>query len=659
MIMEQELFEAIKEIRTIIPRLAKLLKLSKNQDISSWTHTVDAKLLSRFSPDFPVVAAVCGGGSSGKSTLFNSMLEEQLAPTGGKAGMNRRVLFSVPSNRAREADLLAALAQPFESEPELLQDRQNLSKPGNPLYVLNQTAVGNLVLLDTPDFDTGAKGRYTNRDVTRRALEASDILIYIFTNSNYNNRDNTDFISEMLTGIGRRKCFLIYRVYPSFTEQEIKEHAMTVARGIYSSEAEKFLLGIYRADEDNRVAEGLRFMKLRPVPPDGPEIMKALASIDTRKLRVELHASILRDVLQRSEKIFEEAKISIDELQLYFDAFQTAQSYWVHNALKHFPMDSVMGRFARIWSESDPLHIKVMRKTGGLIELPLKVAFGAAGWVKDQLAAENAGKASSDDFQKKLDEDLTTAVTNMHLQSVGPQVSGNAAITDPVAKRMFEAINRVRDKKNLQKTRNPRTQPSDNGTIFTFFVSPHPAVLPQQQKLRDKEFKTILKAILSQREDLVEITQEMDKDLQDLADHFRGKMGLWAKINQTFWASLNVLPASVAITYVLSTGDPVGGAGIKVKLTGLIGAKDLYALVAIPVTTGLKRADQKQLETMLGPIAQTWFNHKLKKAQLLIEKHISGDILQTADASITAATKMIQEIEKNMHIYTRAMKNED
>ena len=66
--------------------------------------------------------------------------------------------------------------------------------PGKPLYVLNHSNSNNLVLLDTPDFDTGAKGSYTNREVTRMALEAADILIYIFTNSNYNNRDNTDFI---------------------------------------------------------------------------------------------------------------------------------------------------------------------------------------------------------------------------------------------------------------------------------------------------------------------------------------------------------------------------------------------------------------------------------------------------------------------------------
>ena len=72
-------------------------------------------------------------------------------------------------------------------------------------------------------------------------------------------------------------------------------------------------------------------------------------------------------------------------------------------------------------------------------------------------------------------------------------------------------------------------------------------------------------------------------------------MGVWDRMRQTFAALLNVLPATAAVTYVLSTGDPVGATGIKIKLTGLLGLKDLYALIAIPATAGLKKADQKQL----------------------------------------------------------------
>jgi hypothetical protein len=142
----------------------------------------------------------------------------------------------------------------------------------------------------------------------------------------------------------------------------------------------------------------------------------------------------------------------------------------------------------------------------------------------------------------------------------------------------------------------------------------------------------------------------MEDDLEQLADRFRRKLGLWHKISQTFWALLNVLPATVAVTYVLSTGDPIGAAGIKVKLTGLFGAKDLYALFAIPVTTGLKKADRKQIEEMIGPIVQTWLNHKLTIVQHLFEENITGEILRSARSNIDDIERLITEIRHSMKI---------
>jgi hypothetical protein len=160
----------------------------------------------------------------------------------------------------------------------------------------------------------------------------------------------------------------------------------------------------------------------------------------------------------------------------------------------------------------------------------------------------------------------------------------------------------------------------------------------------------MLQTILSQKEELVEIPKDMLADLKKLADHFRSKMGVWSKISQTFWASLNVLPATAAVTYVLSTGDPVGAAGIKVKLTGLFGAKDLYALVAIPVTTQLKKADQQQLKTMLEPIARAWFKHKLKKVQQLFEETITGGTIRSVDETIAQAAAGVSDMQSSVNI---------
>ena len=653
--MESALYDALKKLRENIPRLADLLKFGNDEHIRFWTDIVDAKLLPRLTPDFPVVVAICGGGSSGKSTLFNSLIGDYIAPTGGTAGLNRRVLFSVPAVRAGQNDLLADLARPFQSVPGPLNAREELTVPGKPLYVLNQSPTKNLVVLDTPDFDTGAKGAYTNREVTRMALEASDILIYIFTNSNYNNRDNTDFIAHMLTGIGKRKCFLVYRVYPSFTQQEVLDHAMTVAEGIYGELADKYLLGVYRTDEDNDVAAGKGFMKFKPVAANSPSFAEALQSVDAPKLRSELYASILKDVHKRAKIINDGAQVSLDELRLYYDTLQTAQSYCVHEALKHFPMDRVMRRFARIWADTDPSHVKIMRKTGSFIELPLKMLLGAAGWAKDQLSAGISQPSTSKVFAEKVDEDLVTAVTSMHYQAVSRQVSVSGSLNDPVVGRMAETIDKIRSQKRLAKSQNPQAEPSGEGSSLNFLVDAHPVVIPEQEKLRARDFKSVLQSILAEKESITTISRDMEKDLERLADHFRRKMGLWHKISQTFWALLNVLPATVAVTYVLSTGDPVGAAGIKVKLTGLFGAKDLYALFAIPVTTGLKKADRKQIEEMLGPIVQTWLNHKLKTIQHLFEENITGGILRCARKNIADADPLIREIEHSMKVCAKGV----
>jgi hypothetical protein len=244
----------------------------------------------------------------------------------------------------------------------------------------------------------------------------------------------------------------------------------------------------------------------------------------------------------------------------------------------------------------------------------------------------------------------------MNYQAVSSQISVSGSLSDPSAAKMAEIIEKIRAVKDLEKAQPPKAEPSGEGPARTFLVDAHPVVLAEQEKLRARDFKSILQTILAEKENIVAITHDMDKDLEKLADHFRGKMGVWRKISQTFWALLNILPATVAVTYVLSTGDPVGAAGIKVKLAGLFGAKDLYALFAIPVTTGLKSADRKQIEEMLAPIVQTWLNHKLVTVQHLFEEHISGEILRCARNNLKDAGTLISATEDLLALFTHQTK---
>ena len=651
---KQNITDALKILRRCIPGIQDRLRLGRSKDIAAWSKIVDGKLLTRLSPDFPIMATICGGGSSGKSSLFNSMVGERLSPVGGSAGLNRRVLASVHREIFNRPNILSALFEPFGCVPDPLKDTQDLTVSGHPLYVLSDAVPQNLVLMDTPDFDTGAKGTYINRDIALKALESSDILIYVFTNSNYNNRENTDFISEMLTGIGMRKCFLVYRVYPSFEKDEVQEHAMTVARNLYGNDADRYVLGIYRADEDNSVAAGERFMALRPVRKKDPSFITALKSMDSRELRLELLSSLLKDVLIMAGDLLEYARISRDELRLYLDTLQTVQSHCVHEALKHFPMDRVVKRFVEIWMLTDPPYVKAMRKTGKFVEFPLKVLLDTPKKVKNMLSGTKKIEPQQD-FTDKVEEDLVNAANRMHYKTVNPEISVSTNLKDPVTRQMLEAVERIRADKGLKNDQNPHIETTEKKVSLTFFVSAHPVVFQEQEKLRNRDWKSVLESILSRRDVIMDLSQGIEQELKDLAKNFRSKMGMWFKIRQTFSAFLNVVPATVAVTYILSTGDPVGAVGIKVKLTGLFGLHDLYALVAIPATTGIKRADQKQLDDMLGPIVQTWLNNKLKEVKDLFEQEITGGIIRTAKDTVDEADTLINQIEANIEACGKAM----
>ena len=646
--------DALRKLRDDILRIVDLLGLHRGKETDTWAHILDHKLLVRLSPDFPIMATICGGGSSGKSTLFNSIVGDRLSPVGGSAGLNRRVLVSVHGDILHRPDILPALFEPFGHRPARLENPQDLTLSGPPLYVLNDGVPRNLVLMDTPDFDTGAKGVYINRDVTRQALEASDILIYIFTNSNYNNRENTDFIAQMLTGIGIRKCFLVYRVYPSFSDEEVRGHAMTVAANLYGSDASHYVQGIYRTDEDNAVAAGQKFMTLRSINEKDPSFMEALTAVDSGTIRLELLSSILKDVLIQADEILEYAKISNHELRLYLDTLQTAQSHCVQEALQHFPMDRVMKRFVEIWMETDPPYVKAMRKTGSLVERPFKVLVGTAKKVK-QIFSDTEKQTPPADFVDRVEEDLLKAVNSIHSAAVHSDISVDAPLKDPVTRRMLKTLEQIRAGEVLKDTERPYTEPGEEKGTLTFSVSAHPVVFQEQEKLRSMDWKSVLESILSRRDVIVELSHGIEMILKDLANGYRSKMGMWTKIRQMFAAFLNVVPATAAVTYIISTGDPVGAVGIKVKLTGLFGLHDLYALVAIPATTGLKKADQNQLEEMLGPIVQTWLNDKLKAVQDLFEQEVTGGIIRAATDTLDASNPLIHGIETRIDTCKKVM----
>ncbi|WP_054034454.1 GTPase [Desulfatitalea tepidiphila] len=609
MIIHPNAGNTLQRLRNDIPAAADALCLDMPEGWRRWTHALDVKLLPKLQAEFPLVIAICGGGSAGKSTLFNSLIGDQVSPTGGKAGLNRRVLAAVHERHRDNGVLFATLAHTLGGPLSPMHDARQLTAPGDPVYCVQTHLPEKLVLLDTPDIDTGARGNYANRELARRSLESADAFVYIFTNATYNNRDNTDFIAELLTGIGIRPCFLVYRVYPSFSDVEVREHAATVAQNLYGPGHAAHVLGIFRADDDNRVAAGRRPMTLSAID-GGPGLRDAMVAIDGPALRQTLLSSMMADALHQARQMDEALHAAHERLAAYIEALEAAQRSAVQQALSHFPSDQVLRRFADIWRATDPTHIKVMRRTGQVVEWPLKLVLSAARKLRSEEQPSLPDKRRGDPGAL-LELDLLQAANALYQATVTEHIQDGAQD-----------------------------------------LAAPPCVREAQANLRRRDWQAALTRIQAQKELILSWSGGLEQDLKVLAEELRGRMGLVDQVRQTFAAFLNVIPATAAITYILHTGDPAGAVGIKVKLTGLLGLHDLYALIAIPATAGMKKADQQQLEQMLAPVARTWLAHKLTAVQQLFEAQITAEVLDTARSAHGAAGKLIDEIDGHLKLVT-------
>ena len=78
-------------------------------------------------------------------------------------------------------------------------------------------------------------------------------------------------------------------------------------------------------------------------------------------------------------------------------------------------------------------------------------------------------------------------------------------------------------------------------------------------------------------------------------------------------------------------------------------------LVALPATTGLKQADLKQLERLIGPIAKTWLESKLQALETLFEDHISGAVTDALQQTLDSADRLLTDIDAEIDGCGRAM----
>jgi hypothetical protein len=124
--------------------------------------------------------------------------------------------------------------------------------------------------------------------------------------------------------------------------------------------------------------------------------------------------------------------------------------------------------------------------------------------------------------------------------------------------------------------------------------------------LQNKDLTSSIQLILSHTNSFLKLSQDMERELQDLAVSFRNKMSFRTKVGQTFSALINVLSA---------TSTP------EIKMD------DLY-----------------QLEDRLSLIANAWLHYTKIAVQELFEQEITGGITRVADDVINDSDALLKSL---------------
>ena len=640
----------LESIHSQVPKVIEHLQIGDALPGEPWRH-LEATLMPLLDDRLPLMIAICGGANAGKSTLFNAFLRSDLSPVRGDAGSTRRVLVAGHPEVFDSQDLLVHLFEPFGSLPLPLEEPSMLLEAGPPVFLTDPEVIGQQVIMDTPDFDTGANDQYLNRDVALQVLESCNVFIYIVTNATYNNLENTRFMKDILTGAGMRKCILVYNCSRSFPDRQVMDHLNTTARNIYGDRLEDFLIGMYRTDTSDAVAAGKKRMELRPVQKNDPSLSDLLQTLDPREIRQEQIDTALKAFADYIRRVIDTGNFATDLLDLYAGAVKLALSHSVHQGLSTVPLDHIVQRMHQIWLDTSPPYLKLFRGVGRVIGTPARLVFSIFQSEKDRGEFLTTKGMQTDQAIEELRSKLIGAAMVLRDQVLADEIIAETTETDQNGAGLINLVDHLKEQENIGSERLPGRRMGEHpGAVIIH--APAPACTDHvRSNLATRPWEQIADTISALAEDILKLTEdvELNEELTDLVQEFRSKMNIVQKTRESFFATLSIMPATLGIAYILTTGDPVGGSGIYAKLHGLFGMHDLWALFSIPASAGLDETGRKDLSNMLAPIISRWLDNRAAIVRDVYKKNITADLEHQIQSDSKTARQQIKNIEGLLH----------
>jgi hypothetical protein len=619
----------LRALRDVLPALrAEITGAPPAGDDLPWRTRLVRNVLPALDLPLPVLlVAICGGGSTGKSTLFNVLAGRDLSRVGFRAGLTLRVLLAGHPDVLSGPEVAASLLHRLEQAPEPWSAADDAVTPGPPLFAAAASVPRNLLLIDTPDFDTGVAGRLLNRERAEPVLRTAEVIVYVFTNAVYNNLSNTRFVADVVGAIGGRPMVLVYRVSRAADDAEVLEHCGVVARHLYRTVQGRALpseiLGIYRMHESDAVALGEAQPSILPVGDvtGGRSIQELLATLDVARIKRRVLAADLAQIRQEAAAEVRALRGATRRATLYRRGLEQVTAQEALGALRTFPMNEAVALTTRLFLASSPPHVKVLRATGRIAAAPQRGA-QAIGRALGRLMGEVPEETATPDPTAELERDLLNAANALRNRLLDDHLIVRVTDGDPLLREARVVAAEEHDAAQVEAL---------GGGVFNVHLRAPDAVRAQEGELLAQDWAAVTHDLRTVAHGLVGLPADIEEDLAAIVERFRAGMGWRERLREGFFASLTALPPLLGVTYMLLTANPVVGTGLWIELQGLFGVNDLWALVSIPASAGLGEQERKQLQQMVAPAFRLWFERRLTTVVSVLQSAVCRPALEALD----------------------------
>ena len=595
--------------------------------------TLDAKIIPFLDADLPLLVAITGAGSTGKSTVFNAIAGEgrSLSKVDYEAGCTRRVLAAIPSKWAHDDEARARIFEQFRAnaKPLPLRAEDAMHEKGDPCYVETRALSDQLVLLDTPDFDTGTREGYVNKDAAEEVLRVSDVIVYVVVNQNYNNKDNTDFLRAALTGNGRRKLIVLYRGSRVIEDAVVASHVRTVLENIYPSGTswDKEFLGAWRIYESDKVVAGEEPPAFRKIRPDQMDFKDLLANLNSWEIRKDVFDSILTSCLEAAESDCAYLGKERKWLDLYRKVVEYRLAYATRKCFEICPARELMRQLSVLWESRQPGFVRSVHKghraIGGFCKKVLSKIQSRPLEIIPEPRTENPSL-------KKEFKELFVDHAREFFRSLK---SEDGLLLPPGENSQRRALG---GELETFRRENPDAFSKD---LAAMRILCPPSIRGRVRRtLSEKEKGAIVgdDVVGALCENIA--SMESVKDLlRNFVDDERRSMKPWDRAKEFLGAGLSALPLVLGVTFMVATP---GSAALSGTAASFLGVNDLYALIAIPSSFCVNEVIRKRLEGYLRKAYEVWGTEKSKPVKGVLKTAVADLVLVPCEQALQVAGTM-------------------